>query len=65
MQRIRRNKSKYIIKESQQTMKGNKGRKKQRKYIETTMKQVTNGNKYTSINNYFEYKCPRCSNRKT
>ena len=41
MQIIKRKKSKYVTKESQQTMKESKGRKDQRKSIETTTKQVT------------------------
>ena len=41
MQRIKRQESKYITEESEQTRKKSKRRKDQRKTIETTTKQVT------------------------
>jgi len=41
MQRIKRKESKYITKESQQTMKESKRRKDQRKTTKITSKQIT------------------------
>ena len=46
-------------------MEEKKTRKDQRKSSETTTKQVANGNKSMSINNYFECKRTKCYNQKT
>lgn len=52
MQRVKRNESKYISKESQQTMKESKKRKYQRKITKQPQNKQQHG-KHISTNNYF------------
>ena len=66
MQKTKSKEPKYITKDSQQTMREeSKRRKEQGRITKTTIKQVTNGNKYILINNYFECKWTKHSNQKT
>lgn len=60
-----------ITKESKHTTKSHQATKEESKVIRTrrttrqTENNEQNGNKYTSINNYFKYKYTKLSNKKT
>ena len=49
----------------QTTWEETKRRKEQRRTTKTTIKQLTNGNKYITITNYFKCKWTKCTNQKT
>ena len=63
MQKIKGKKSKYLTKESQQTMREeSKRRKEQRRATKTTIKQVTKW-QICTYKNCFEHKWTKCFNQ--